>query len=124
MRKFFLASLAILIVTMTSTPALLAWEADGVIPGTEIDYSELVVSKDGVSVKLTNTSADDVKVSLRLAFFDDRGNETGYSIFGLREIPAGESAEISGNHLSGRWKSCKDAARINFSRMTYDIIYE
>ena len=123
MRRFFLASLATLII-LTSASALFAWEADGGVPGTEIEYSGLGVSKDGVSVKLTNASTGDVKVSLKLRFFDAGGNEIGYSIFGLREIPAGDSVEISGNHLSGRWKPCRDAARMNFSRMTYETIYE
>jgi hypothetical protein len=121
--KNILHSIIITAVILASAGDAFAWAAEGLIPGTEIEYSGLVVSKKGVTVKLTNKSLDDVKASLKLTFFDDRGNSIGHSIFGLREIPAGESVEISGNHLSGKWKPCRDSARINFSKMTYEPIY-
>jgi hypothetical protein len=82
------------------------------------------VSKSGVSVRLANTSGYDVRVSLKLTFFDGYGNSIGHSVFGLREISAGEPVEISGNYLSGKWKECRDAAKISFVKMTYEPIYE
>jgi len=106
-----------------SHAAVPAWQADGIIPLTEIEYSGLSVSRSGVSVKLTNTSAADVKVSLRLAFLDREGNTIGYSLFGLREIEAGGYAAFSNNYLNGNWRACRDASRMNFSRMTYEPIY-
>ena len=130
MEKFFCAARAatfILILTLwiaVSGTVASAWTADGVIPGTEIEYSELSVSKSGVSVKLTNTSAYDVKVSLKLTFLDREGNSLGYAIFGLREMEAGDSVTISNNYLNGNWKTCRDSARMDFSRMTYEPIYD
>jgi hypothetical protein len=121
--KNILCAIIVAAVVLASAGEVLAWDAEGLVPGTEIAYSGLSVSKKGVSVKLTNTSSDDVKVSLKLTFFDERGNSAGHSIFGLREIPAGESVEISGNHLSGKWKPCRDSVRIDFSKMTYEPIY-
>ena len=120
------AGAMIIILTMIITVsgvAAFAWEADGAIPGTWIEYSGLTVSRSGVSVRLTNTSPNDVNVSLRLTFFDRGGNSLGYSLFGLREIWAGESVTFSNNHLNGNWRACRDAPRINFSRMTYEYIY-
>ena len=110
------------VITIFHTVAF-AWEANGVIPGTEIEYSGLAISRQGVSVKLTNTSTDDVKVSLRLTFFDRTGNSLGYSLFGLREIRAGDSVTVSNNYLNGNWRACRNASRIGFARMTYDYIY-
>ena len=117
-----MACMAALIFAMTITISQAAaptWPTDGAIPLTEIGYSELSVSRKGVSVKLTNTSAADVKVSLRLSFLDREGNSIGYSLFGLKEIDAGGSVTFSNNYLNGNWKACRDAHRINFSRMTY-----
>ena len=101
-----------------------SWEADGVIPGTEIEYSGLSVTRSGVSVKLTNTSFFDVKVSLRLTFFDRNGNSLGYSLFGLREIWAESSVNITNNFLNGNWRACRDAPRMDFVRMTYEYLYD
>jgi hypothetical protein len=123
MKKIFLA-ITMAAVFFASAKAVFAWDAEGLVPGTDIRYSGLAVSKGGVAVKLTNTSGDDVKVSLKLTFFDANGNSIGYTIFGLREIYANSSADISGNHLSGKWKPCRDSARIDFSKMTYEPIYE
>jgi hypothetical protein len=100
-----------------------AWEANGGIPGTEIGYSNLQVSREGVSVRLVNTSGTNIKISLRLAFFDRSGNETGYSLFGLREIPKESYVDIAGNYLSGGWKVCKGAPRIEWRKMTYEFVY-
>jgi hypothetical protein len=103
--------------------SLWAWEANGAIPGTDIEFSNLEVSKKGVAVRLANTSSDDVKVSLKLTFYDRNGNALGYSLFGLREIPAGAYSDISGNYLNGKWKPCRDSQRIEFAKMTYEPIY-
>ena len=132
MKKFLYAARAvstIIIFAMviaaphTFASAASVWDADGVIPGTDIEYSGLSVTRSGVSVKLTNTSADDVKVSLRLTFFDRSGNSIGYSLFGLREIWAENFVTISNNYLNGNWRACRDAPRIDFARMTYELIY-
>ena len=114
----------ILSMAITTSHAVAStWAVDGVIRGTEIEYSGLTVSRSGVSVRLTNTSTDDVKVSLKLTFLDRGGNSIGHSIFGLREIEAGASVTISNNHLNGNWRACRDSARIDFARMTYEYIY-
>ena len=120
------AAILILIFAMAITIShrvVFAWETDGVIAGTDIEYSALVVSRQGVSVKLTNTSNDDVKVSLKLMFLDRTGNSLGYSIFGLREIGGGDSATVTNNYLNGNWRKCRDSARMDFSKMTYEPIY-
>jgi len=129
MKKLFFAARAITlmaILTMAisaSHAAITAWEADGVIRGTDIEYSGLSVTRSGVSVKLTNTSPYDVKVSLKLTFLDRGGNSLGYSIFGLREIGAGGYVTLSNNYLNGNWRMCRNSPRIDFSRMTYEPIY-
>lgn len=122
MKKIVCAVLGIILALLTSITAL-GWDAEGVIYGTDIEYSGLVVSKSGVAVKLTNTSNTDVKVSLKLTFYDRNGNSRGYSIFGLREIQAGSHADISRNYLNGKWKECRDAVRMEFVKMTYEPIY-
>ena len=129
MKKFFIAARAAVIIlalamgVMVSVRAESAWPADGAIPGTEINYSELSVSKGGVSVRLTNTSAADVKVSLKLTFLNRESSSLGYALFGLREIEAGNTVTISNNYLNGNWKACRDSARIDFSKMTYELLY-
>jgi len=110
-------------LTLITAGVACAWNTDGEIPGTDIEYSGLSVTKNGVGVKLTNASGYDVKISLKLTFYDNNGNSMGYSIFGLREIGADGYADISNNYLNGKWKLCKDAPRIDFSRMTYEPIY-
>jgi hypothetical protein len=109
----------ILIIAGTSY----AWTTDGVIPGTDIKYSGMSVTKNGVNVKLTNVSDNDVKISLKLTFYDANGNSVGYSLFGLREIYAGGYADVSNNFLNGKWKQCRDSQRMGFSKMTYEPIY-
>jgi hypothetical protein len=117
--------LAVLILSVfAAADAVFAWNAEGVIPGTEISYSGMTVSKDGVAVKLTNNSGNDARVSLKLTFFDKDGNGAGYSLFGLRVIAAGSEVEISRNYLTGKWKSCKNSERIVFEKMTYELIYD
>jgi hypothetical protein len=116
----FAMSMTFLIVTAS---AAFSWPADGIIPGTDLEFSSLEVSREGVSVKLTNTSGDDVKVSLRLTFYDRESNAIGYSLFGLREIPAGSSIAVSRNYLNGKWKPCRDAPKGVFQKMTYEPIY-
>ena len=113
----------VITVPHTAASAAPTWEADGVIPGTEIEFSGLSVTRSGVSVRLTNTSDYDVKISLRLTFLDRNGNSIGYSIFGLREIWAENFVTISNNYLNGNWRACRNAPRINFSSMTYEFIY-
>ena len=88
MKKIICIAIAVLSVLVTAAVSC-AWNADGVIPGTEISYSGLTVSKDGVAVKLTNNSVSDVRVSLKLTFFNADGNADGYALFGLRTIAAG-----------------------------------
>jgi hypothetical protein len=83
----------------------------------------MTVSKTGLDVRLKNVSAFDVKVSLRVAFIDREGNTIGYSIVGLREIPAGTYADISRNFLNGNWRQCRDARRMIWEKMTYEQIY-
>jgi uncharacterized protein YxeA len=122
MKKIFYLLLLLSLILLTEE-ALFAWEADGIIPGTDITFSNLALSKNGVSVKLVNSSSDDVRVSLKLSFYNNNGNTIGYSLFGVREIAAGASAEISGNHLSGKWKQCKEAQRTEFLKMTYEPLY-
>ncbi|MDR1510091.1 MAG: hypothetical protein LBS53_10665 [Synergistaceae bacterium] len=122
MKKISCAVLGI-ILTLSVSGAALGWDTEGVIYGTDIEYSGLVVSKSGVAVKLTNTSNTDVKVSLKLTFYGRNGSSLGYSIFGLREIQAGSYADISKNYLNGKWKECRDAARMEFVKMTYEPIY-
>ena len=112
------------IAAAASYAATPSWQTEGVIIGTEIEYADLSVSRSGVSVRLTNTSSFDVKVSLRLTFRDRGGNTLGYSLFGLREISAGTSVKISNNYLNGNWRTCRDAQRMDFSSMTYEPIYD
>jgi uncharacterized protein YxeA len=122
MKKIVCAVFGIILVLSAGGVAL-GWDAEGAIYGTDIEYSGLAVSKNGVAVKLTNTSNTDVKVSLNLIFYDRNGHSLGYSIFGLREIQAGSYADISGNYLNGKWKACRDAVRMEFVKMTYEPIY-
>jgi hypothetical protein len=122
MKKIACAALGLLLV-LTANGAVFGWNAEGVINGTDIEYSGLLVSKSGVAVKLINISNTDVKISLKLTFYNINGSSLGYSIFGLREIGADSYADISKNYLSGKWKECRDAARIEFDKMTYEPIY-
>jgi hypothetical protein len=122
MKKITCAALAMLLILM-SCGTILGWDAEGVIYGTDIEYSGLSVTKSGVAVKLTNISDTDVKLSLKLTFSDRNGNSLGYAIFGLREIKARSYANISKNYLNGKWKECRDAARMEFVKMTYEPIY-
>jgi hypothetical protein len=123
MKKIFLAVIAAAVI-FVSAETLFAWGKEGAIPNTDIGYTDLSVSKKGVGVRLTNTSGDYVRVSLKLTFFDTNGNSIGYTVFGLREIPPNSSVDISDNYLSGKWKPCRDSARIDFSKMTYEPIYD
>lgn len=99
-----------------------AWDEQGTIYGTDIEYSQLALSKNGVQVRLTNTYETDIKLSLRLTFYDRTGNTIGYSLFGLREIPRSSYVEIGNNYLNGNWRACRDAARIEWQKMTYEPI--
>ncbi|MDR3332427.1 MAG: hypothetical protein LBT08_07350 [Synergistaceae bacterium] len=112
-----------LALLMICTGRASSWEDGGAIFGTDIEYSGMKVSKSGVDVRLTNVSASDVKVSLRLTFLTRDGNTVGYSLFGLREIPAGTYVDIRGNYLNGAWKQCKDSERMTWQRMTYELVY-
>ncbi|GHV29851.1 hypothetical protein FACS1894167_09740 [Synergistales bacterium] len=114
----------ILSVFLLSAPvAVPAWEKGGKIYDTDLEYADLNLSKAGLAVRINNPSTDDVKVSLRLSFFDRNSNKIGYSIIGLREIPAGSFAEVSGNYISGKWKECSKAERLLWEKMTYEILY-
>jgi hypothetical protein len=123
MKKTICIVTAILSVFLTVTSAR-AWDADGVIPGTDLSYSGLTLSKDGVAVKLTNNAGYDVKVSLKLTFLNADGNADGYALFGLRTIAAGTEVDISRNYLTGKWKTCHKSERIIFEKMTYEPIYD
>jgi hypothetical protein len=122
MKKTICIAAAVLFILLTDAAAR-AWNADGVILGTDISYSELTVSRDGVAVKLINNSGYDVNVSLKLTFFNTDGNTDGYALFGLRTIEAGAETAVSRNYLTGSWKSCNKSARIIFEKMTYEPIY-
>jgi hypothetical protein len=111
------------VIELASPARLAAWNAAGGVPETEIEYSDMQVSKEGVTVKLANRSQTDVKVSLRVAFLDASGNEIGHSLFGLREIAAGSAAEVSRNYITGKWKECRDAPRAEWRKMTYEYLY-
>jgi hypothetical protein len=116
--------LAVLAVVEPVTAHLsFAFGATGLIQGTEIEFSDLQVSKGGVSVKLSNVSQTDVKVSLGVTFHDAAGNEVGHSLFGLREIQAGRTVDISANHLTGKWRDCREAPRAEWRKMTYEYLY-
>lgn len=101
-----------------------AWEPQGKIYGTNaVEYSELSVAKDGVGARITNGDDLPIKISLKLLFFDKDGNTLGYAIFGLREIPAGAYSDYSNIYLSGKWKECKRAFRVEWQPMTYELVY-
>ena len=121
MKRLFTAGLTLSILLVLVAGAY-AWEAQGMIYGTDIEYSMLELSKNGVRVRLANTYDTGVRLSLRLAFYDRTGNTIGYSLFGLREIPGGAYVDISGNYLNGNWRACRDAARIEWQKMTYEPI--
>ena len=121
MKKNFL--LLCLTSALLFAAAAHAWDAQGKIYGTDIAYSNLTVTKNGVDVKFTNTFHSDVKISLRLNFYDRSGNLLGYSLFGLREIPAETYVDVGGNYLNGNWRKCRDATRIEWQRLTYEILY-
>jgi hypothetical protein len=122
-KYFFDAFFAVTLIFLVAARPASAWEASGRIPGTEIDYAELKVSKEGVSVRLSNTSHTDVKLSLALYFYDRSGNDIGHSIFALMEIPGGGYADFAGNYLTGRMRDCRDAPRIEWKKMTYEYLY-
>jgi hypothetical protein len=118
--SLFIAALAMTIIYCT---AALAWEDKGIIIDTDVEYSEMKVSKSGLDVRLRNTSTVDIRISLRALFRDRTGNSIGYSIIGLREIPAGTTVDIAGNHVTGNWKQCRDAPRMIWEKMTYELLY-
>jgi hypothetical protein len=123
MKKTVCIAAAVLSVFLASA-AVYAWNADGVIPGTDISYAELSVSRGGVAVKLTNTSSYDVKISFKLTFVNEDGNTDGYALFGLRTIAAGKEVAVSRNYLTGNWRTCGKSARIILEKMTYEPIYD
>ncbi|MDL2263949.1 hypothetical protein LJC31_04785 [Synergistaceae bacterium OttesenSCG-928-I11] len=121
MKKICLSLCLALIIF--SVAAAHAWDAQGKIYGTDVEYSGLAITKQGVDVKFTNTYYSDVKISLRLNFYDRTGNLLGYSLFGLREIPAEAYVDIAGNYLNGNWRKCRDATRLEWQRLTYEVLY-
>lgn len=120
--KLVCISAVLLAVIMLALPAA-AWEPNGKIYGTDVEYSEASVTKQGMSLKLRNSFPTAVKLSFRVDFFDARGNRLGYSLFGLKEIPGGGEIEVNGNHITGKWKPCRDAARAIWEKMTYEPVY-
>jgi hypothetical protein len=123
MKKTICIVTAVLSILVTAAAAC-AWGTDGVIPGTDISYSGLTVSRDGIAVKLINNSGYDIRTSLKLTFFNANGNTDGYALFGVRTIAAGAEADISRNYLTGNWRSCGKSAKIIFEKMTYEPIYD
>jgi hypothetical protein len=122
MKKLLLLMMVVSFIFATCG-VLAAWDANGIIPGSDVEFSSLAVSKSGVNVRLTNKSEYDVKISLKLIFRDGGANDIGYSILGLREIPAGSYSDISGNYLNGNWRNCRGAERLVWQLMTYEPIY-
>jgi hypothetical protein len=122
MKKFLFLTTAVSFIFASCT-VLAAWDANGTVPGADVEFSSLDISRNGVSVRLTNKSGYDVRISLKLIFQDGGGNSIGYSIFGLREIPEGSYADISGNYLNGNWRKCRAAERLVWQRMTYEPVY-
>lgn len=122
MKRTILAATAALCLLIAAGAAY-SWEAQGTVYGTDIDYSSLAVSREGVKVRFANTYDTDVKVSLKLHFYDKAGNAIGYSIFGLREIPGNTYIDVEKNYLNGNWRACRDAFRIRWEKMTYEPIY-
>ena len=120
--KGLFAAILSLSILLTFVACAGAWDEQGTIYGTDIEYSSLTLSKNGVRVRLTNTYETAVKLSLRLTFYDRTGNTIGYSLFGLREIPGDAYVDIGGNYLNGNWRACRDAARIEWQKMTYEPI--
>lgn len=122
MKKF--AAVFAAVITMISACASFAYETVGIVPGTSVEYSGLAITKSGVNVMLTNKETSPVKVSLRLSFYDRNGNRLGYSLFGLRELDGdGGSSSVTSNYLNGKWKECKDAFRVEWEKMTFEILY-
>lgn len=119
LRKTILAAACLLLFASLAH----AWEKDGLIPATELEFAELKISRKGVSVKLINTSHTPIKASLKLTFSDNRGNTIGYAIFGLREIGGGNYVNIAETHLNGDWKKCQEAYRAEWQPMTYQLVY-
>lgn len=120
-KKFLILLAAVMLLACASLAR--AWETEGALPATELAFSGLEVSREGVAVRLTNTSHRAVKISSRITFYDERGNTVGYALFGLREIPAGSYVNISGNHLTGNWRHCRDAHRMVWEPLTYELVY-
>jgi hypothetical protein len=120
----YLAALCVAVFFLIGTAkGLLAWDESGTVPGTGVKFSGFAVSKKGISVRFVNTSGYDVKISLQRIFYDRNGNRVGHSIFGLREMPEGASVDYADNYLTGNWKECKNAQRIEWQKMTYEYIY-
>lgn len=112
-----------LFLPCTTEAAPPQWSTEGLLAGTEISYSAMAVGKSGLSVKFTNTSHSTLKISSRLTFYDKNMDKVGYSLFGVREIPAGESVEFFNNHITGDWKKCKSAFKTEWETMTYEQVY-
>lgn len=112
-----------MVILLVLAPLAFAWEKEGKIATTELAFSELEVNKKGVNVKLTNTSHTAIKASLKLTFFDERGNTIGYTLFGLREIAGDSYINIAENFLNGNWKKCRDSYRAEWQPMTYELVY-
>lgn len=121
-RKIILMILVVIVALFCSSSSN-ALETNGKIYDTDVEYSDLVISKEGVSLKLTNTFSTPVKLSFSINFYDKNGNKIGHSIFGLRELAAESSSEYRGNYITGSWKACRDSFRAVFEKMTYEPIY-
>ena len=99
-------------------------ETQGMLPGTDIAYTEFSVSKSGVAVRFINTYYVDTKFSAKVVFYDQGGNTLGHSIFALRTLPAEGWVDLANNHISGDWKKCKRAARVEWQTLTHEILYD
>lgn len=124
MKKYSLTTLLLLFLTaIYAFAAESNWATSGTIPGTELAFTDLSVTKQGLSVRVTNNSLDPVKVSLRISFFDNQGNNIGHSVIALREVPAEAFFDVTNNYINGNWKACRDSHRMEFRHMTYEVLY-
>jgi hypothetical protein len=122
-KKNTAALCVVMLILIGTAGGVLALDESGTVPGTDIKFSGFAVSKNGISVRFVNASGSDLKISLQVLFYDRNGNKIGHSIFGLREMPEGASVDYSDNYLTGNWKECKAAQRMEWQKMTYEYIY-
>ena len=120
MLSLFLAFTAPLSAAESAYP----FPVNGVIQGTDVEYSNLELTKSGVSVTLTNRSPGVVRISSQMLFLDKNATKIAGSIFALRDLEPGASINIDSNYLDGSWKKAKkETFRLEWKPMTYEHIY-